>query len=316
MTRDQKIKIAMIICATVLACAVIITATGMFGGGSSGLFGYSNAEKYTAGGAAVKETVKNLEIHWTSGKVTVAYHPENTVILEETASRSLSEDEQLHWWLDGDTLRVQMHKSGIRLSMPAKELTITLPEGMRPEKASFSLTSGDLEIPEIKAERLDIHTTSGNMNVKAETPNLKAETTSGSAELVLAGENRIAECSCTSGGIRLTAGKTDRVKMSSTSGFLEFDGEESKSLEMGSTSGNVLLKVRKFETAGVGCTSGDVTARLPEDPGFRAEISTTSGKVSTGLALKQEGKTYTCGDESGKLDIRTTSGDVRLEKAD
>ncbi|MBR4575742.1 MAG: DUF4097 family beta strand repeat protein [Clostridia bacterium] len=316
MTRDQKIKIAMIICATVLACAVIITATGMFSGGISGLFGYSNAEKYTAGGAAVKETVKNLEIHWTSGKVTVAYHPENTVILEETASRSLSEDEQLHWWLDGDTLRVQLCKAGARISLPSKQLKLTLPEGMRPEKASFSLTSGDLEIPEIRTEKLEIHTTSGNLNVKAETPNLKAETTSGSAVLVLTGENRIAECSCTSGGIRLTAGKTDRVKMSSTSGSLEFDGEESKSLEMGSTSGSVLLKVRKFENVAVGCTSGDVTARLPENPGFRAEISTTSGKVSTGLALKQEGKTYTCGDESGKLDIHTTSGDVRLEKAD
>ena len=58
MTRDQKIKIAMVICATVLLCAVIITSTGMLN--TTGIGGYANADQYTAGTAEITETVKNL----------------------------------------------------------------------------------------------------------------------------------------------------------------------------------------------------------------------------------------------------------------
>ena len=91
MSRDQKIKIAMVVCVVVLACAVVITTTGMFN--TSGIGGYANADQYTAGDTELSGKVQNLDINWTSGKVTVVYHEGNTVSLKETANRSLSEDE-------------------------------------------------------------------------------------------------------------------------------------------------------------------------------------------------------------------------------
>ena len=98
MNRDQKIKIAMIICGMVLACAVILTFTG--GIGVTGLGSYANADKYPAGETVIRDPVKNLDINWTSGKITVAYHSGNTIRLQETAQRELSEDEKLQWWME------------------------------------------------------------------------------------------------------------------------------------------------------------------------------------------------------------------------
>ena len=142
MSRDQKIKIAMVICAVIVLCAVIITSTGMFNG--TGIGGYANADKYTAGPAEVTGRVKKLEVNWTSGKVIVAYHAENMVLLEESAKRELSENEKMRWWLDGETLRVQFAASGTHWNMPEKKLTITLPEGTAFENASIQTTSADV----------------------------------------------------------------------------------------------------------------------------------------------------------------------------
>ena len=66
MSRDQKIKIAMVICGMVLACALILNFTGGFG--TQGLGSYANADKYTAGETEIRDTVRNLDINWTSGK--------------------------------------------------------------------------------------------------------------------------------------------------------------------------------------------------------------------------------------------------------
>ena len=135
MNRDQIIKIAMVVCVVVLLCAVIGTSTGLFGG--SGIGGYANAEKYTSGDTEFTDEIRNLDINWTAGKVIVAYHAGSTATLRETAKRQLSDDEKLQWWIDGDTLRIQFTKPGIRWNMPEKELTITLPEGIELKQAAL-----------------------------------------------------------------------------------------------------------------------------------------------------------------------------------
>ena len=101
MSRDQIIKIAMVVCVAVLLCAVIVTSTGVVN--FNGIGGYNNAEMYTAGDTEITGEIRNIDINWTSGKVTVAIHTDETVMLRESAKRSLSEDEKLQWWLDGDT---------------------------------------------------------------------------------------------------------------------------------------------------------------------------------------------------------------------
>ena len=311
MSRDQKIKIAMVICAVIVLCAVIITSTGMFNG--TGIGGYANADKYTAGPAEVTGEVKNLEVNWTSGKVTVAYHAGNTVLLEESAKRDLSENEKMRWWLDGDTLRVQFAASGTHWNMPEKALTITLPEGTAFEKASIQTTSADVEIPALKAEKLELGSTSGSISASAEAKDASLGSTSGDVKVVFTGDTDSIKAGSTSGSIGIEAGTVKKIEAGSTSGGIGITAAECEETKAGSTSGNIYVTLGKLEKLSASATSGSVTAKLPAEPGFTLNADMTSGSFSSELALTKDGKQYVCGDGSGKVSIGTTSGNIRIE---
>ena len=318
MSREQILKIAMVVCVVVLLCAVIITSTGLFG--SSGIGGYANADKYTAGDTELSREItgeiKNLEISWTSGKVTVAYHAENTITLRESAGRALSEDEKLQWWLDGDTLRIQFTKPGIRWNMPGKELTVTLPEGIAFRDVNIQTTSGDVAIPALKAEKMDIGSTSGDLKVEAETARAVLGSTSGDMTIRLSGNTDSVTLGSTSGRIGLEAEKAGSIKAGSTSGGISIAASEADMVKAGSTSGSIYAELRKINTLELSTTSGNVTVKLPAEPGFTAKVGTTSGSFTYDIALAKNGDRYVCGDGSAKVEIGTTSGDVRMEAAD
>ena len=314
MSRDQIIKIAMVVCVVVLLCAVIVTSTGLFG--ANGIGGYANAEKYTAGGTEITGGVKNLDVNWTSGRVIVAYHAEDTVKLEEKAERSLSDDEKMQWWLDGETLRIQFTKPGIRLNMPSKTLTITLPEGIRFENASIQLTSGDMEIPSLKADKLNLGSTSGDIAATAEAPEAKFGSTSGSLKIRMTGKSDRIRVGSTSGSVELEAETAGTISAGSTSGGIRITAAEADDVKAGSTSGSIYVRLGKMNSLNLSATSGSITAALPETPGFTAKVGTTSGDFTYDLALTRNGDDYVCGDGSGKVEIGTTSGNVRFERAE
>ena len=260
MRRDQIIKIAMVVCAVVAACAVVISLTGTFGGGS--VFGYANADKYTAGDTEISGGIRKLEVNWTNGKVTVAYHAENTVTLKETANGSLNGDEKLHWWLDGDTLHVQYAKSNIRIGWNRqKELTVTLPEGLRLEEADIALTSGDLYAPELKADTVNLGSTSGNITVETDAKSAKVGATSGDIAVKLTGDADFVKAGTTSGTIRLEAGKAGKIEAGSTSGGIRVQAEEAGEVKIGCTSGTVQASLRKTDKLHISTTSGSITGK-------------------------------------------------------
>ena len=102
---------------------------------------------YNRGGDTVSGEVENLEVNWTAGSVTIAYHAENTVTISESADREIPEDEKLLWKLDGKTLKIEYHKPGlVKFSTLAKNLTVTLPEGRKLSRADIGATSADITI--------------------------------------------------------------------------------------------------------------------------------------------------------------------------
>ena len=163
MSRNNMLRIAMILCAVVLAAAVAVSLADGVG------YRYENSEKYTAGGGTVEGAVRNLDVDWIDGQVKVAYHGEPTVLISEASNKDISGDLQLRWWLDGDTLRVRYAKSGIlRLNWNLdKELTLTLPQDIELRDVALSATSGALDIPSLKAESLKMHVTSGDIRAAA-----------------------------------------------------------------------------------------------------------------------------------------------------
>lgn len=314
MTRDKIIKIAMVVCAVVVACAVIINVTDLFGNGGS-LFSYANAEKYTAGDTELSGNIKKLEINWTSGKVNIAYHAEDTVTVKETADKSLEDKQKLRWWLDGDTLRIQYAKSSINIGWNLKkELTVTLPEGMKLEEAKIALTSGALAAPDLKAEKVELGITSGSIDASAEAKTAAVNATSGKVMFRLKGDADRLTVHSTSGQLNLEAEKVKEVQAGSTSGKMELRVEEAGTVSAESTSASILADVKKADKLRISTTSGPVTAAVSPEPGFTANINTVSGNVNTDVAMTRNGNRYTCGDGSMEIDVNTVSGGIRIEK--
>ena len=311
MSRDRMIRMISAVCAAVLICAVAMTATGLF---QKAFAGYDHAEQYTAGDAEIRGMVKNLEVSWTSGKITVAYHGKDTVELRETANRALSEDQKMRWWLDGDTLRIQHCKSGLNWNWNLdKELTITLPEGMELGDAVFALTSGDVIIPELRTEKLVMAATSGNLTAEAEAKNVQVTTTSGNQNLKLKGTAERVQMTATSGNIRMEAEEAKHIQGVSTSGDMDIVAEHNENTQLSGTSCTARVRLQETQKLSVNTTSGNVTAELPETPGFKAELNSLSGSVNTGMAMTKNGQQYICGDGSGSVRINTTSGNIQIE---
>lgn len=317
-------------------CAVLLTAVTLSALRpviSFAAYSYQNANKYTAGDAVIKKPVANLDVDWINGKVSIEYHSSNTVELQETSKKKISDDMKLRWWLDGDTLRVRFSKPGFRqLNVLEKELTITLPEDSVFGEVSIAATSGDLQIPSLRTDSLKMDVTSGDIRAASEAKTAEVEATSGDLDLRFGGKTKEIKARTLSGTIEIKAGTVDRLSAdsgsgeievkaksigefaaSSTSGDISAEIDRVKRAAVSTTSGEVKVGFEKFDALTVSATSGDVRADLSEKPGFTAKLKVTSGEIEYKLPLAKKGNSLVCGDGSGELNISTTSGDITLK---
>ena len=294
MSKNTALKTGLLLCAVILAAAVFMSVKSVisYAGG-----GYPDAKKYTAGDAEISDPVKNLDIDWTSGKIKIEYHKGDTVTVHEEAKKPISEDKQLRWYLDKDTLRIRYEKSGLHFfsfSNQEKDLTITFPEDTVLEDVSIDVTSGDISLPLTgRSENIFASSTSGTVSIEGEDAgNLSADSTSGDIHVLM--------------------DSVDDFKANTTSGAIQADLQQAKNMNVDSTSGNVVLAVQALEKLHVDTTSGHVLAALPQTPGFTARLTTTSGKVEYDLPLEKQKNNYLCGDGSGDVKIDTTSGNISI----
>ena len=322
----------------IVICVLLLGASAwMFFGAGSGL-GYAHADQYTPGGATITSPVENLDVNWSAGHVTVEYHSGSEIIVSETASRTLADDERLMWWLDGSTLRIQYMKPGIRFRFNLnKALTVSLPEGMVLNTANVSVSSADVTVSGLAAGEVKLESSSGNIRGTVSAESVTVGSSSGDQDVTLAKDaasvkfssssGRIAASmaaagtvsgTTSSGGISVTfSGSVDDLRLGSSSGSIAVEAAKAKKADVSATSGSVSVRLAAFEDLKIGTSSGDVTAALPEAPGFTCEVRTSSGDVRHEIAMTETAKnTYACGSGEGRCSISTSSGDVRIERAD
>lgn len=320
------------------ACLLLLAGGCVLLFGQSMGIGYADADKYSVGNTSVSSPVEALDIHWTAGRLIVEYHDGSDILVSETSSRTLSEDDMLRWWLDGTTLRVQYRKEGIRFALFSgsldKTLTVSLPRGTVLKSASLQATSADISVPELAADDLHIETTSGRVDASAKASKMTGGSTSGDWTVSLGSVDTVS-LSSTSGSIGLTlqdakeivlsstsggvscilSGNAESVNMKSTSGSVALEASKAGKSVLSSTSGGIHVAVSAFDDLSVDCTSGTVTAVLPDTPGFTGDFHTTSGSFNSEIALEKNGDTYTCGSADARCRIHTTSGSIRISKA-
>lgn len=255
--------------------------------------------------------LKELEIDWVSGSVTVELTDEDAVRFVEVAEKAIQEKDALRYGVNGGTLRIQACKKGYLGNLPEKQLTVYLPRALANDlmeveidTVSAAVTAGDLKLDE-----LEINTVSGRVkltNMDAE----EAQVDSVSGPISLLG-SRIGSLrtDSVSGEAKVT-GKVQKVKSSSVSGAFDFALEDCRDIRLSTMSGAMTLDLNTTpRELKISTTSGKTRLTLPQDAACVISLDATSGK----LYLNEEavtGKKLTLGDGGPSFDIDSLSGSV------
>lgn len=257
---------------------------------------YDNAVQYTAGDCTLDNDVSHIEIDWLSGDVTVRYHDEDYIAVTENTSRALSKDASLHYWLDGDTLRIRYAKSG-RLraaNLPTKNLTLCLPRDTALEELTVETVSADIFVQEISSDEIDLDTVSGNMEANGVyfADGFDADSVSGSITVYTEGNSGSLDAETTSGAIDITADALSSISLCSASGRI---------------TATVSSVARESDLESL---SGRIELHLPEDAVFTARASTLSGSFDSDFPYDKVEDVYICGSGGPEFDIETLSGSI------
>lgn len=293
----KKIMVMLVLAA--VGMSLYLTGCGVNINMGNGLsdFSYADAENYSVGAAEFSETVEHIEIDWLAGNVTVASHSSDTVSFSEESLAALTEDTQLHYWLDGTTLHMKFCRSGKwRLDGLEKDLTVLVPEDLPLTSLTVKSMSADIHLDALQAESANIGTSSGNVELTdcAVTDIVQVDTTSGWMDMSLTGPLETFSWGTTSGTLQITAPKV-------------------RNFSAGSVSGEVSLSVEEEpETLSIKTTSGSIDLALPEDASFTLDYDSTSGDLSSDLPCRTESGQYLFGGGKAEYQIGTVSGDVRI----
>lgn len=294
--------------------------------------GYPNAGKYSAGSAQIAGTVENLEIDWVDGSVTFQYDKQNQISISETSHKALNENETVHWWLDGATLRIHYGASGVQhFDNLQKRLTVTLPEGIQLKNIRVAASSADVSADPLYADHQNLSVTSGSIQGKYAASDVSLSSTSGDMHITAAGNEIKLNCTsgsmdavieragklnanATSGDMRIQGKDVSKAILHSTSGKIDVSFLQTEELEMKTTSGGVLAQIEEAKRVTAGATSGNIDILLKRGAGFTAEIGTTSGNILCGIPSTKTGNRYTAGDGGMTLRLNATSGNITLSE--
>lgn len=202
--------------------------------------------------------------------------------------------------------------------------------------AQLKTSSGDINIEELTGEA-KTECSSGCLSIGTLTGNAQFKTTSGDVEVQYADGN--VQTLTTSGSVRISEGSGDR-RISTTSGSI-MAGSTEGGFQVSTQSGDVQITVQKGEGSietssgdvrlgleelagalNVTSTSGYVSIRISAENEFEFMASTTSGDIMTffdGDLTFSSGRDYAqgthgSGGQGNRIEIKTTSGDVRISK--
>ena len=259
---------------------------------------YANADAYAAGSVNISaEGVDRVEIDWVAGSIEVEQTAAPMILLEE--AESIEKDSmKMHYYLDGNVLRVKYCQAGYRgrIDTREKNLRVEIPAGLslKVDSVSAGLTVGVLE-----CNNLSIETTSGNLT----------------AERISCAK---ADLETTSGDLSIGELRADELSVESTSGKVSVTRLFASSLEAETTSGALTLGIYKAVRGEMESVSGNIVLTLAEGLGAELLLDTVSGSFTSDKKYdKQKGGKYLVYGADGvstecELGVETTSGKVQI----
>ena len=259
---------------------------------------YANSNRYTSGDASISDRVRELNINWADGSVSVQYHRGSRLEVSETAGRSLNKDQQLHWYLDGSTLTIQYAASGSHvLTNLNKQLTVLLPDGLRLDDLRINVASAQVEADGVDAENIHICSASGRIALRQQ------------------GRCDELKVDSASGGVAVELDKVDTLNINTVSGVVYVNAAKLGKADVDSVSGKVTMQFAAApDRVEVETVSGDATLLLSRNTGFTAELDSASGKLGGELLKGFHGDEVTVGNGKCIIDMDSVSGDLTIDE--
>lgn len=293
--------LAFVLCIGLFGCVII-------NNGASSFNQYADADKYSVGGFSyVAGEVTRVEVNWLAGSIHLQQSQRDTLQVEETGE--LTEEQQLHWLLKNGVLKIQYCVSGYMGTFPTKgkELTVEIPQGI---DLSVDTVSGDIFIGDGSFGELKMDSTSGKIVFGTVSANVcRLDSVSGTMDGDKLLCKKRLKADTTSGDVCIDRLETPEADVETTSGSIDI-GLWGQEVEIGTTSGDIKLVLEKGESVEVESTSGGVTLKLGEKLGGAAlDFDSTSGSLHADGYYMEQG-CHIFGDGSCKIQVKTTSGSL------
>lgn len=287
----------------VLICGVVAFAITTFGVWLASNYAFGQQDYYYEGGQAYSRgdcqlnpsQVKNIEIDWLSGNVTIERYQGDVIQITETDSPSPDAD-KLHYHLnDSGYLQIRYFSSrqtaGIYHKVENKDLVIRVPENCSFEDIQLTINAGNATLTDLTLEdKAYITVVSGNVNLNScEVEKLFCDISQGLLNDVGSTIQQI------------NAGVFQgNIKMSGAYGV--FDG--------GVQQGNISLETWSATRIKAQIDQGNLNVILPENIGFTARYLVDTGSINFGdFQVNNTGSTEAiCGDGALELILTVKSG--------
>lgn len=325
-------KIARALRIFALACIAVTSVCVLIYGFKTG-FGLSDLIAHTDSTDTVSEgrysydleeevsSLREIDIDWVSGPVTLYYYDGSTVYTTETSDRELSGTERLEMEISGSKLSIDWDSSAVSLTIGRvrpKTLAVWIPRAFSEQIDSLSIgtVSGDITIDGISALNSMYKTTSGRISLRnISGDELRASTVSGDISCESISCTKAVTASTTSGSVELIEVYGDRLLLDTTSGSMSFSGT-ADNITCRSVSGSVDITASSWPSSAVmHSVSGNISMHMPEaESGFTCTFSSVSGDFSSAFDTVKDGKAHIFGDGSSVLEVETTSAGFELLK--
>lgn len=302
--------------AVLLAALMLLGATGCIRISCTMPVRYSNAEKYTAGDFTYEDTkVTKVQIEWLAGSVTLK-NGKGTLSVTESGADTLKEEDRMHWWIDGTTLKIKYCKSGSNLSladMEKKDLTVELPAfvDLDLDVASGKVIAEDM----LTLGKFTLDKASGNAEIKyLSAKKVNIDTASGATTLGKVSVSGEFDVDTASGGLTIDEIAADSVSVNSASGGVRIGTITADSVRIGTASGGATIGIRKASTVRVKSTSGGIRITLlDKEAGAKIKYDAVSGNFNTALSVVNSGDIMTIGQGLIDMEISLISGSVTVD---
>ena len=248
---------------------------------------------------SLADDVHSLQLDWKAGDILVRRSEDGNVKIVQLGVKNTPENQFFRAAANNGVLTISEgpSRAGLRIGpfsySIGSDLELYLPEKVY-ESVRLTGSNGDVFLESLDASSLKISTSSG--------------------EISLSGSVQKLDLSSNSGDILCHDLQAEQITCRTTSGDMDFSGEL-KEIDAVSTSGELSFYTsRMVSGASLRSTSGDVTLSLPENDGFDARFSTTSGDLHCDFSgpFREGSQDFQYQGGGPQITVQTTIGDAAL----